>query len=151
MDISCIIPHFPVSVHLFLMCKGKVLLMQRFNTGFEDGNYCLVAGKLEENESVSNAMIREAKEEIGIQILEMHVVHVMSRLGIDGSRIDFFLAADKWLGTPINKEPDKCCNLSWFDRNSLPTNTIPYIKQAIIEITKGNTYSEFGWDNHSVK
>ena len=76
---------FPVSVHLLLFEQGKVLLMQRYNTGFEDGNYSLPAGKLEKSECVISAVCREAREELGIIITESDIqtVQVMNRKGND--------------------------------------------------------------------
>jgi len=32
------------AVHLFLVRNGKVLLLRRFNTGYEDGKYSVIAG-----------------------------------------------------------------------------------------------------------
>ena len=46
----------PVAVHLFLIKKGKILLLRRFNTGYEDGNYSLVAGHVDGNEDVKSAI-----------------------------------------------------------------------------------------------
>lgn len=57
-----------MSVGLFLKKGNKILLMQRENTNFEDGMYEFVGGHLEENESLKDCIIREAKEEIGIDV-----------------------------------------------------------------------------------
>ncbi|MBI2172903.1 MAG: NUDIX domain-containing protein [Candidatus Aenigmarchaeota archaeon] len=135
----------PVS-HLILIEEGKVLLSRRFNTGWMDGNYSVPAGHLDGNETFLQAMIREAKEETGIDINEkdLRVVHVIHRK-TDHERADFFIQAERWDGMPKIMEPDKCDDIGWFPVDELPSNTIPYIRQAIENIRNGVFYSEFGW------
>lgn len=139
------IPKFPVSVHLVIIKNNKVLLMKRQNTGFCDNMYCLPAGKLENNESVSVGMIREAKEELDIDIEKFEVNHVMNRKGNDFNRIDYFFIIKKYRGSIKNNEPNKCIDLIWADINSLPDDTIGYIEYAINCIQKNIKFSEYGW------
>jgi ADP-ribose pyrophosphatase YjhB (NUDIX family) len=135
------------AVHLFLMKDGKVLLSQRFNTGYRDGMYSVPAGHLDGNETATQSMIREAEEEIGIKLEYEHVrmSHVMHTL--DGREtISFFLVADKWQGEIQNMEPNKCSDLSWFSVDNLPDNMVPYVRHALECIVQNKTYSEFGWE-----
>lgn len=133
--------------HLILIKDNKILLLRRFNTGFEDGNYSVVAGHLNGNETFIQAMIREAREEAGIGLKpdDLDVVHVMHRKCPGEERIDFFIKAKKWKGEPKIMEPNKCDDLSWFALNDLPENIIPYLKQAIENIMNNTIYSEHGW------
>jgi 8-oxo-dGTP diphosphatase len=135
------------SVYLLFIKGNKILLLRRCNTGYEDGNYGLVAGHLDAHESLTSAAIREAKEESGIDIdpQDLEVKTTMHRRQ-DDERVDFFFEVTAWKGEPINTEPDKCDDLSWFDLDELPTNIIPYIRQAIECYRSGVLYSEFGWD-----
>ena len=132
------------AVHLFLIKDNKVLLLRRFNTGWQDGNYSVPAGHLDGNETVTSAMLREAKEETGIAPQNLKVIHVMDRK-TERESIDFFFVASKWQGDIVIGEPEKCDDLSWFSLNNLPSNTIPYIRLALENYQKNIFYSEFGW------
>lgn len=133
-------------VHLLLYREGKVLLLQRANTGFQDGNYSVVAGHVDGNETARVAMAREAAEEAGIGIdpADLRMCHVIHRMS-DGERISFFFTTAKWEGEPYNREPHKCSDLSWFPQDALPPNMVAYVRQAITLVARGEPYSEFGW------
>ena len=137
------------AVYLILIKDNKILLLKRKNTGFEDGNYGLVSGHLDGDEPVYQAMIRETKEEAGIILKKenLEVVQILHRGGRrpPNERIDFFIKAKKWDGEIRNMEPDKCDDLSWFDIDSLPDNTIGYIRHVIDCIKKDIVFSEWGW------
>jgi len=134
------------AVHLFLIKDDQVLLLRRFNTGYEDGNYSVVAGHIDGDETASQAMAREALEEAGLKINpnDLKVIHVMHRKSTD-ERMDLFFVADKWEGEPQIIEVDKCDDLSWFSIVDLPANIIPYVKEAINHHQQSNFFSEFGW------
>jgi 8-oxo-dGTP diphosphatase len=135
-----------VAVHIFLLRENHVLLLQRANTGYEDGNYSVVAGHLDGGESVTQAAIREAHEEVGILLrpADLTVVGVMHRVSHD-ERIDFFLVATTWGSTLTNRELGKCAELRWCALDTLPTNTIPYVRAALENFRYGAWFAEFGW------
>lgn len=132
--------------YLLLTKDGETLLSRRFNTGYEDGNYSVVAGHIEEKESAITALVREAKEEAGILInpQDVHLVHTHHRMALD-ERMELFFSTNTWKGEIVNLEPEKCSDLSWFPLNNLPPNTIPYIKHVLEAVERGEIYSEFGW------
>lgn len=135
--------------YLILIRGDKILLLKRSNTGFEDGNYSFVAGHVEADETFTETMIREAKEEAGIDLRaeDMKMVHMMHRRSSqnDEERVDAFFMAEKWGGEIKNMEPEKCSDLGWFDLDNLPDNIIPYIKKVVKEVINKNNYSEYGW------
>lgn len=135
-----------VAVHLFLVQDRTILLSRRYNTGYADGQYSVIAGHLDGQEEVTAAMAREAHEEAGIEIApaDLEVVGVMHRLA-DDERVDFFLAATAWQGEICNREPDKCDELAWFGFDDLPGNTVPYVRQAIENYRRGTWFDSFGW------
>ena len=137
---------FPVTIHLFFIRENKILLARRFNTGYRDGEYSVPAGHLDGDETVIAAGIREAKEEIGVDInaKDMIFSSVMHRTE-DDERVDFFVHVHDWSGEIVNAEPDKCDDLRWMNVNDLPNNIIPYVKRAIENHLNGVTFDEMGW------
>ena len=108
--------------------------------------YSLPAGHIEKGENVFDAMIRETKEEINIDISkELEVVQVMNRKGTDQERIDYFFLAKKWNGIINNNEANKCSDINWFPINKLPNNTIPYVKYAIKMYCSDKKFTMFDW------
>jgi 8-oxo-dGTP pyrophosphatase MutT (NUDIX family) len=135
------------AVYLLLVTDNKVLLLRRFNTGWSDGMYTLVAGHLDGDEPLTAAMCREAKEEAGIAIKpeDLAFAHVSHRSSSDRDYLDFFFTARLWEGEPHNAEPTKCDDMQWFPLDALPENILPYIKQVITTAKKGTPFSEIGW------
>ena len=62
--------------------KKEILLALRQNTGHHDGDYELPGGHIEANEDIIQAMIREAKEELCIDIKreDLKIEHVYAKL-----------------------------------------------------------------------
>jgi len=138
------------AVYLLLVRDNHVLLSRRYQTGWQDGKYSMVAGHLDGGETVTAALIREAREEAGIEIdpKDARVVHTMHRKSKSNLEyIDFFVTTTKWSGSPIIMEPDKCDDLRWFDMNSLPTDILLHVRHALLSYTKDVPFSECGWQD----
>lgn len=136
------------SVYGLFVKEEKILLLRRYQTGFEDGNYGLPAGHADGKETMREAVAREIAEEIGVKIdvNDLNLVLTMHRWCGDHERIDLFFKIERWQGEIKNMEPEKCDDLSWFSLDCLPENTIPYIRAAIENYQKGIKYCEFGWN-----
>lgn len=59
--------------------KKEVLLALRKNTGYRDGEYELPGGHVDTGEDLMQAMVREAKEELLIDIKEedLKIAHIL--------------------------------------------------------------------------
>lgn len=136
-----------VNGYLVLKQDNKILLHLRRNTGYCDGMWSFVAGHVEDGESATAGMIREAYEEIGIQLLpsQIKVVHVMHRK-TNRLNVDIFFDCQSWHGKIKNREPEKCERLEFFPLERLPSNMIDYNAAALQSILRGELYSERGWD-----
>jgi 8-oxo-dGTP diphosphatase len=137
------------SIYLILIKDNQILLLRRFQTGYEDGNYGLPAGHADGGETMKEAMAREALEEIGIRINknDLELILTMHRWCGDHERMDLFFTIKNWEQEIRNMEPEKCDDLSWFSLDNLPKNVISYISNAIDCYKKGVRYCEFGWEN----
>lgn len=135
-----------VSAYLILRKQNEVLFHLRKNTGYGDGYFGLIAGHVEDGESATDALIREAFEEGGIEIKpsDLKVIHVAHRK-TDRQNVDIFFEAKSYQGTLYNREPEKCERLEYFPLNCLPSNTLEYLLEVLQAISKGEFYSEQGW------
>lgn len=135
-----------VNAYLILKQENKVLLHLRKNTGYCDGMWSLIAGHVEDGESATAGMIREAYEEIGIQLLpsQLKVVHIMHRK-TNRLNVDIFFDCQAWFGEIKNVEPEKCEKLDFFSVEELPFKMVDYNVAALKSIQRGESYSELGW------
>lgn len=139
-----------LEAHLILLDdEDRVLLLRRCNTDYENGSYSLVAGKVEANEEVTAAAIREAREEVGVEVRaeDVEVAGVIHRKADDGFvSVAFFMAARAWSSEIVNAEPHHHDAVGWHHFDDLPSEVIPYVRQALANYRQGTCYASYGWD-----
>lgn len=140
--------HYAVPAsYLILEKDGKVLLMRRQGTNYYKGWYCVPSGHVEKGELPSQGLIREVKEEVGLDLdpSKIRLVHTMYRTAHDitGDRADYFFVVSDWSGEPSIAEPDKCDDLQWFPIDQLPENTMHHVRDAIDYWQRDVNFSEY--------
>lgn len=118
---------------MILRRDNEALLQLRQNTGYMDGYWATAAaGHVEDGESVLDAAVREAHEEIGVTVVVSDLIPVctMHRTqpspGPFAERVDFFFQCFTWQGEPRVSEPDKAADLRWFDLGGLPSRVVAH-------------------------
>ena len=132
-----------VAVHVYRENKGigENLLMKRIG---ELGNekWCSPGGKMDIGETPTECALRELKEEVGDDL-------IVSDPWCYGITNDYFkeekthyitihMVAHYISGEVVNKEPNKCSEIGWFDidgmnKNDLFLPMINYIEDNIIQ------------------
>jgi len=139
-----------VTVSLVLLHENKILMLKRSGTGWYDGYYSLPAGCVDGNESVTQALIREAHEEVNINLLPEWLTFacVVHSKMIDCKfveAIDFFFVSRQWKNDIKNNEPHKHDQLQFYPLDNLPQPIVPLTNEGIQRILQKNAFGEFGF------
>lgn len=133
-----------IGVFLLLSKDSKVLLLRRHDDHL-NGLYMLVAGHVDEGETLTGALIREAKEEAGIHIHQndLHLLCVIPHpnapyKGKTADIINFVFLCEKYDGSVQNNEPHKCDKMGFYPLDNLPSPLTPHTQKAIDAYKNGN-------------
>ena len=126
------------AAYVVLQRPGQVLLQLRSGTGYRDGHWaCAAAGHVEAGESVVEAAVREAREEIDVRIAPADLVPLCAMHRTHGNgravdeRVDFFFTCTRFEGSPRLLEQHKSAGLDWFDLAALPDPVVPHERRVL--------------------
>ena len=121
--------------------KNQILLQFRQNTGYMDNMWDMaVNGHIENGERLEDALIRETKEEIGIDVNKSSLELITFDHKEKENYYNFFFICNEFKGTPTITEQNKCAKLEWFDIDNLPDNLIEHDKKAINRLQSQKNY-----------
>ena len=135
-------------INLIIKQDDKVLLFFR-NDGFfnyDGGWWVLPAGHIEQGETARAAAIREAQEELDINIdpEDIKLVHVTSNLASRTESFDFYFMVSRYTGTIRNCESGKCVEMRYFTLDEVANlkNVISPTRMSLSCLQRGEIYSE---------
>ena len=110
--------------------RDEILITQRHPEKAHGGLWEFPGGKIETGESAAAAMIRELKEELAIEVIDLHQVDQFTHL-YDSHPFEFslFRILD-YRGTPVGAEGQPLC---WVPVNQLRNYNFPEANRAIIQ------------------
>ncbi len=131
------------TARLVLEQNGEVLFLAQTK---QNGNgFTLPGGKIQGAEFAKDALVREIKEEIGLELKKKQLVlrHVAFKKLKSLIEIIFFFYTDILTGDPVICEPEKFKEIRWFMPKDYPSKMPPIIKQSLKRIHDGKLYTEF--------
>ncbi|MFT4758366.1 MAG: 8-oxo-dGTP diphosphatase [Paraglaciecola sp.] len=132
-----------LKARLILYNRGKILLLKQQKKN--GGNYSLVGGTIEDNETAKESLIRESLEEAGIVLKKenLELAHVLHKQTKKGQRVTFYFKTSRWEGNLRSREPEKFQGVEWFHLYNLPKNLTGTVRHVMRQYRKGKVYSAF--------
>jgi 8-oxo-dGTP diphosphatase len=135
-----------VTVDSLLINDGKLLLVKRTGKLLEGGKWGLVGGFVDRDETLKEAVAREAKEETGYLVSNIRLLTVRDnpdRPKEDRQNISFIYICD--VGDKVGESDWEVDDQKWFDLDDLPKEEeIAFDHYSNIELYKRYLSEKFG-------
>lgn len=108
----------PVSIqNLCLFRRGDQILLAMKKRGFGAGRWNGYGGKVQQGESVEDGLVREVKEESGIELTDFNPVGFMRFENVEKFVDVYIFEATSWKGEPVETEE---MAPAWFSLENIP-------------------------------
>jgi 8-oxo-dGTP diphosphatase len=118
--------------------KGKVLLLKRAMTKkFLPGYWDLPGGKVEFGEEPDEAIIRESREETGLDVHMVEPYNAWSYVAKIGNKMEHCTEIDYIMQLKGRKKitlsPDEHSEFKWFGKDELPAKMSKQLKKTVLK------------------
>ena len=119
----------------------KLSFLRRANTGWADGLLTVPAGHVDRGEGVLEAAVKEVREEAGVLVKASDLEFVHTDY-LHDEYTNFYFKTKKWTGEPKMGEPELASEVQWLDKDNLPEDIIPQLKNLFKQMQAGSYFSE---------
>jgi 8-oxo-dGTP diphosphatase len=134
-----------------LLRKGDQVLLLKRSASHGEGSWCPPGGYLEFGERPDDAARREAREEVGVEVINLRFLAITNDLHPEGKHhITIFFEGSIAVGEPSLATPSKdASEMGWFSWNCLPTPLFLSLEHLLA----GESYplTEFAQGHRSVR
>ena len=122
---------------------GRVLLIQRApEAKFAPRHWDLPVGKAEKGEVITTTAVRELKEETGLvvdpaELTVAGIIHGAWGVEAPNGFLTVIFVAQTWTGEPVNAEPYKHSQVTWFPLGQLPSEFVSTTRSALVNYLRG--------------
>lgn len=116
-------------VHMIFAQDNQVLLGYRENTRRLSNLWGLPSGRVEADESPTQAAIREAQEEVGVKVTSLSLI--CDIFDENEGICHYVFYCHEWQGQLRNAEPHLCREIRWYPAKALPSNCTSVTYPAI--------------------
>ena len=115
---TVVFPKISPAIIVAILCKNKILLAH--NSNFEQKRYSLVAGYVDVGETLEETVMREVKEEVGLDVKNIRYYKSQPWAFSGSMMIGFTAEADDT--QPIRPDNVEITEADWFSRENLPNH-----------------------------
>jgi len=137
--------------------KGKVLLIQRTDSKIKE-SWWFPGGRVEQNEKITSALVREVKEEVGLDIEIIKPIAYSVKEELANYKVIYYLSKLKSAKDKIKLNPKEVINAKFISRNEIMDEKSEYklleTNKKIIEYINSDSYEDrridLGNNNYSL-
>lgn len=120
---------------------GKTFLAKRRGS-FHAGMWGSFGGYVEFGENPTETVVREAKEELGIELKNIQFASCANFIIGHLHYIDISFVAELKSGDPVIMEPERIEEIGWFSLDNLPTPLFEPVEVVLTSLREGKYYFE---------
>ncbi len=126
---------FHLVAWVLLERDNRILLARRSGVSYGNGLWGLPGGHVEDDESMIQAAVREAHEEVGVTLdpaalLLLGMTRYVDRSGTEPVRgLDTFYLATRWEGEAYPAR--ECSEVGWFAPQDMPPDSLPWLGKVM--------------------